>query len=82
MTTKPVLYVANVDEGSAATGNAQSERVFAKAKAEGAQAVVVSAAIEAEISQMPEGDRAGSGLARAGVPAWTASSAPATRCWA
>ncbi len=58
MTTKPVLYVANVDEGSAATGNAQAERVFAKAQAEGAQAVVVSAAIEAEISQMPEADRA------------------------
>jgi GTP-binding protein YchF len=58
MTTKPVLYVANVEEGSAATGNAQSARVFDKAKAEGAQAVVVSAAIEAEISQMPESDRA------------------------
>ncbi len=58
MTTKPVLYVANVEEGSAATGNAQSARVFEKAKAEGAQAVVVSAAIEAEISQMPEADRA------------------------
>ena len=58
MTTKPVLYVANVEEASAATGNAHSARVFEKAKAEGAQAVVVSAAIEAEISQMPEGDRA------------------------
>jgi hypothetical protein len=58
MTTKPVLYVANVEESSAATGNSQSARVFEKAKAEGAQAVVVSAAIEAEISQMPEADRA------------------------
>jgi GTP-binding protein YchF len=58
MTTKPVLYVANVEEASAATGNAFSARVFEKAKAEGALAVVVSAAIEAEISQMPEGDRA------------------------
>jgi len=58
MTTKPVLYVANVDEASAATGNAFSARVFEKARAEGAQAVVVSAAIEAEISQMPEADRA------------------------
>jgi GTP-binding protein YchF len=57
MTTKPVLYVANVEESSAATGNAFSARVFEKAKAEGALAVVVSAAIEAEISQMPEGDR-------------------------
>ncbi len=58
MTTKPVLYVCNVEEGSAATGNAFSERVFARAAAEGARAVTVSAAIEAEISQMPEGDRA------------------------
>jgi GTP-binding protein YchF len=58
MTTKPVLYVANVEEASAATGNAFSAKVFEKAKAEGALAVVVSAAIEAEISQMPEADRA------------------------
>jgi hypothetical protein len=57
MTTKPVLYVCNVEEGSAATGNAHSARVFEMAKAAGAKAVVVSAAIEAEISQMPEGDR-------------------------
>lgn len=58
MTTKPVLYVCNVEEGSAATGNAHSARVEARAKAEGAQSVIVSAAIEAEISQMPQADRA------------------------
>jgi GTP-binding protein YchF len=58
MTTKPVLYVCNVEEASAATGNAQSARVQEMAKAQGAKAVIVSAAIEAEISQMPEGDRA------------------------
>jgi GTP-binding protein YchF len=57
MTTKPVLYVCNVEEGSAASGNAYSERVFAMAEAQGARAVIVSAAIEAEISQMPETDR-------------------------
>jgi GTP-binding protein YchF len=57
MTTKPVLYVCNVDEGSAATGNAFSARVQEFAKAEGARAVIVSAAIEAEIAQMAEGDR-------------------------
>jgi GTP-binding protein YchF len=57
LTTKPVLYVCNVEEASAATGNAQSARVFERAKAEGARAVVVSAAIEAEISQMPQEDR-------------------------
>jgi GTP-binding protein YchF len=58
MTTKPVLYVCNVEEGSAGAGNAHSARVFGMAKAQGAKAVIVSAAIEAEISQMPEGDRA------------------------
>jgi hypothetical protein len=58
MTTKPVLYVCNVEEGSAATGNAHSAAVQAMAKAQGASAVIVSAAIEAEISQMPEADRA------------------------
>jgi GTP-binding protein YchF len=57
LTTKPVLYVCNVEEASAATGNGQSARVFERAKAEGAQAVVVSAAIEAEISQMAQEDR-------------------------
>jgi len=57
LTTKPVLYVCNMEEVSAGAGNSQSARVFARAKAEGAQAVVVSAAIEAEISQMPRADR-------------------------
>jgi GTP-binding protein YchF len=57
LTTKPVLYVCNVDEASAATGNAHSAQVFARAEAEGAKAVVVSAAIEAEISQMTGDDR-------------------------
>jgi ribosome-binding ATPase len=57
LTAKPVLYVCNVDEGAAATGNALSEKVFAKAEAEGAKAVVVSAAIEAEIVTLPPEDR-------------------------
>ncbi|MDO9710012.1 redox-regulated ATPase YchF [Paracraurococcus lichenis] len=57
LTTKPVLYVCNVEEASAATGNAQSQRVFEMAEREGARAVVVSAAIEAEISQMAPADR-------------------------
>jgi len=59
LTAKPVLYVCNVEEASAATGNAQSERVAAMAKSVGAAHVVVSAAIEAEVSQLPEPDRAG-----------------------
>ncbi len=58
LTTKPVLYVCNVEEASAASGNAHSAKVFAQAKAEGARAVIVSAAIEAEISQMADADRA------------------------
>lgn len=58
LTSKPVLYVCNVEEESAANGNALSAKVFEKAKAEGAQAVVVSAAIEAEIATMPTEERA------------------------
>ncbi len=58
LTAKPVLYVCNVDEGEAASGNAHSDRVFAKAEADGAKAVIISAAIEAEIATMPADDRA------------------------
>jgi GTP-binding protein YchF len=57
LTAKPVLYVCNVAEEDAATGNALSEQVFAKAAAEGAQAVVVSAAIEAELVAMDPEER-------------------------
>jgi GTP-binding protein YchF len=57
LTAKPVLYVCNVDEGEAAEGNALSQRVFDKAAAEDAQAVVISAAIEAEIATLPADDR-------------------------
>jgi GTP-binding protein YchF len=58
LTAKPVLYVCNVDESSAAEGNALSARVFEKARAEGASAVIVSAAIEAEIVTLDPADRA------------------------
>ncbi|MEQ1687029.1 MAG: redox-regulated ATPase YchF [Sphingopyxis sp.] len=57
LTSKPVLYVCNVDEDSAANGNEQSARVFARAAAEGAQAVVVSAAIESELTGMDADER-------------------------
>lgn len=71
LTAKPVLYVCNVAEDEAASGNALSEAVFAKAQAEGAQAVVVSAAIEAELVGMPQEDRAeyleSLGLAESGL---------------
>src|SRR5438128_6171796 len=54
---KPGLYGCNVDEGDAAEGNAHSARVFERAAAEGAGAVIVSAAIEAEIVTMAPEDR-------------------------
>jgi GTP-binding protein YchF len=57
LTAKPVLYVCNVEEESAAKGNAFSEAVFAKAKAEGANAVIVSAAIESELVGMEPDER-------------------------
>ncbi|MEM6476754.1 MAG: redox-regulated ATPase YchF [Pseudomonadota bacterium] len=57
LTAKPVLYVCNVAEDDAAEGNDLSAKVFAKAEAEGAQAVVVSAAIEAELIAMPQEER-------------------------
>ena len=52
LTSKPVLYVCNVDEESAASGNKFSEAVFAKAKVENARAVIISAAIESEVAQL------------------------------
>ncbi len=71
MTSKPVLYVCNVEEAAAATGNALSARVAERAAAEGAGVVVVSAAIEAEISQLPAEDRTefldGLGLSDSGL---------------
>ena len=58
LTSKPVLYVCNVEEASAAEGNAFSAAVQARAAQEGARTVIVSAAIEAEVSQLPASDRA------------------------
>jgi GTP-binding protein YchF len=71
MTSKPVLYVCNVEEGAAAEGNAQSACVAAMAATQGAASVIVSAAIEAEVSTLPEADRAefleGLGLSDSGL---------------
>jgi ribosome-binding ATPase len=60
LTSKPLMYICNVEESAAATGNAHSAKVVERAKAEGAEAVVISAAIEAEIAQLadPEEKRA------------------------
>ena len=52
LTAKPIVYVCNVDEASAATGNAYSEKVMEKARKENLTAVVISAEIESEISQL------------------------------
>ena len=54
LSAKPVLYVCNVEESAAAEGNAQAARVRDYAKAQGAASVIVSAAIEAEVSQLAE----------------------------
>jgi ribosome-binding ATPase len=57
LTSLPVLYVCNVDEGAAATGNAYSRKVEKRAEEEGAAAVTISAKIEAEIAVLPRGER-------------------------
>jgi GTP-binding protein YchF len=58
LTQKPVLYVCNVDEAAAGSGNAYSARAAAMAKAQGAGAAVVSVRIEEELAQLPEAERA------------------------
>ena len=71
LTAKPVLYVCNVEEAAAATGNSQSARVARMAAEQGAASVVISARIEEEISQLdPEEARmflAEMGLEEAGL---------------
>jgi GTP-binding protein YchF len=57
LTEKPVLYVCNVDEASAATGNAQSARVAEMARNEGARSIAISARIEEELAQLAPEDR-------------------------
>jgi ribosome-binding ATPase len=54
LSAKPVLYIANVDETAAAAGNAMSGRVAEYAAAQGAAAVVISAAIEAELAVLAD----------------------------
>jgi ribosome-binding ATPase len=57
LTSLPVLYVCNVEEGSAASGNAFSQKVDARAKEEGAASIVVSAKIESEIAVLARDER-------------------------
>ncbi|MGA0541149.1 redox-regulated ATPase YchF [Neotabrizicola sp. VNH66] len=56
LTAKPVLYVCNVEEASAAEGNSQSARVAEMAARQGAGTVVISARIEEELAQLPDED--------------------------
>src|ERR1019366_1890432 len=58
LTAKPVIYIANVDEAGLAAGNAHLNALRARAAAEQAVVVPVCAAIEAEIAQLPEEERA------------------------
>jgi ribosome-binding ATPase len=71
LTALPVLYVCNVDEAAAAAGNEFSRKVEARAKAEGAASVVISAKIEAEIAVLARDERseylAAVGLQEAGL---------------
>ena len=71
LTSIPVLFVCNVEENSAAEGNAFSQRVVARAREEGAAAIVISAKIEAEIAVLSREERtdylAAVGLKEAGL---------------
>jgi GTP-binding protein YchF len=57
LTQKPILFVCNVDEGDAAEGNEHSAKVAEMAAQQGAGTVIISAAIEAELAQMPEDEQ-------------------------
>src|ERR1700723_2689574 len=57
LTSKPALYVCNVDEGSAEHGNALSDQVAERAGRDNAKSVVISAKIEAEIALLDAEER-------------------------
>jgi GTP-binding protein YchF len=57
LTSKPVFYICNVDEGSAGTGNAFSDAVVKHAQAEGSAAVVISAKIESEVAVLSDDEQ-------------------------
>jgi len=71
LTALPVLYVCNVEEASAARGNAYSRKVEERAKLEGAASIVISAKIESEIAVLSRDERAdylaAVGLSEAGL---------------
>jgi len=67
LTAKPVIYVANVDEASILTGNEFSERVKKSADEEGAETVLVSAALEAQIAELGDAEERSMFLAEYGL---------------
>ncbi len=71
LTALPALYVANVDEGSADKGNELSDKVAERAKADGANTVVISAKIDSELAVLDEAEQMefleGLGLAEPGL---------------
>ncbi|MET4805431.1 redox-regulated ATPase YchF [Limibacillus sp. MBR-115] len=67
LTAKPILYVANVEEENAASGNDHARRVAEMAVAKGAACVVISAAIEAEVAMLEEAEEKAAFLAELGL---------------
>jgi GTP-binding protein YchF len=67
LTAKPVLYIANVGEASAASGNAESRRIAEYAVARGTSSVMISAAIEAELAQLADAAEKAEFLASLGL---------------
>ena len=57
ITSKPVIYVCNVEESAADSGNSLSAKMQEKASAEGAEAVIISARIEEELAQLDDDER-------------------------
>ncbi len=67
LTSKPLLYVCNVDEADAADGNRHTQAVAERAASEGAQSVVVSAKIESELAEIEDADERAMFLAELGL---------------
>ena len=71
LSAKPILYVCNVDEESASTGNKHSEKISKMADIENAKTIVISAKIESELSQLEDNDKSeylsGIGIAEPGL---------------
>ncbi len=67
ITAKPVIYVANVDDKSAVTGNAYSEQLKKAVEAENAEMLIIAAALEADIAELESNEDREVFLADAGL---------------